>query len=121
MAAIKFKARQAFDALGDGKPVPAPLSVPVSQVRSMSHPSPSALGTRCGVWECTPGRWRRQITQAEFCHFLEGDCRFEPDDGEPFTIAAGDVIYFPENSTGVWDVRETSRKIFVLFDESARA
>ncbi|EQB32184.1 cupin domain-containing protein [Sphingobium ummariense] len=121
MAAIKFMARQAFDALGEGKPVPEPLGVPVSHVRSMSQPSSSAAGTRCGVWECTPGRWRRQITQAEFCHFLEGDCTFEPEDGEPVVINGGDVIYFPENSLGVWDVRETCRKIFILFDESATA
>jgi uncharacterized cupin superfamily protein len=46
---------------------------------------------------------------------------FEPDDGEPMHIKAGDVIYFPENSGGVWDVRETSRKIFILFDEGRRA
>lgn len=121
MGAIRFNAQGAFDALGEGKPVPAPVGTPVSQVRSVSHPSPSAPGTRCGVWECTPGRWRRQITQAEFCHFVEGDCTFEPDDGEPIVIAAGDAVYFPANSTGVWDVRVTSRKIFVLFDEGAAA
>ena len=121
MTAIKFNPGELFSSLGQGKPVPAPIGSPVSEVRSTSQTSASAPGTRCGVWECSPGRWRRQITQAEFCHFLEGECVFEPDDGEPMHIKGGDVIYFPENSGGVWDVRETSRKIFILFDEGRRA
>jgi len=121
VAAIKIRAGEAFDALGEGKPVPAPVGEPISQVRSMSQTSASAAGSRCGVWECTPGRWRRQVTQAEFCHFIEGDCVFEPDDGEPMAISAGDIVYFPENSTGVWNIRSTSRKVFVLFDESRQA
>ena len=121
MAAIKIRAREAFDALGEGKPVPAPVGEPVSQVRSMSQASSSLSSSRCGVWECTPGRWRRQVTQAEFCHFLKGDCVFQPDDGEPIAIAAGDIVYFPANSTGVWEIRSTSRKVFVLFDESGHA
>lgn len=119
MAAIKFRKDDLFSALGEAKPVPAPVGTPVSQVRSTSLTSQSTPTTRCGVWECSPGRWRRQIVQAEFCHFLEGSCVFEPDDGEPIQISGGDVIYFPKNSAGVWNIIEASRKIFVLFDERA--
>ena len=103
------------------KPVPEPSGEPVSQVRSASLPSTARASNRVGVWECSPGRWRRQVLQAEFCHFLSGRATFTPDEGEPLEIAAGDVVHFPERSLGVWDIHEPSRKVFMVFDEEARA
>lgn len=61
-----------------------------------------------------PGRWRRQIEQQEFCHFIKGRCTFTPDGGEPLTIEAGDALMLPANSTGIWDIHETVRKTYVL-------
>jgi len=104
-----------------GKPVPQPLGEPVSVVRSASLVSSARSSNRIGVWECSPGRWRRQIVQAEFCHFVEGSATFTPDAGEPIEIVAGDVVHFPENSLGVWDIHETCRKIFMVFDEETTA
>ncbi len=54
---------------------------------------------------------------AEFCHFLSGRAIFTPEEGEPVIFGAGDVAHFPENSRGVWEIVETSRKIFMLLDE----
>ncbi|WPP01749.1 cupin domain-containing protein [Pseudomonas sp. HR96] len=92
--------------------VGVPLGEPIAQVAttSVSH------GDRveAGVWECTPGRWRRQIVQQEFCHFVQGRCTFTPDDGETLHIQAGDALMFPANTTGIWDVQETVRKSYVL-------
>lgn len=62
---------------------------------------------------CTPGCWRRQIVQQEFCHFIQGRCTFTPDD-ETLTIEAGDALMLPANSTGIWDIQETVRKTYVL-------
>jgi uncharacterized cupin superfamily protein len=98
-------------------PVPVPLGEPVSQVRTHSYSAEGNARTRSGVWECTPGRWRRQVTQAEFCYFLEGEGTFTPDEGRPLEVRPGDAIYFPSNSTGVWEIRQTSRKVFIVFDE----
>ncbi|ORL51926.1 cupin, partial [Pseudomonas aeruginosa] len=61
-----------------------------------------------------PGRWRRQIVEQEFCHFLQGRCTFTPDSGETIRIEAGDALLLPENSLGVWDVQETVRKSYVI-------
>lgn len=61
-----------------------------------------------------PGRWRRQIVEQEFCHFLQGRCTFTPDGGETIRIEAGDALLLPENSLGVWDVQETVRKSYVI-------
>ncbi|MGY9058689.1 MAG: cupin domain-containing protein, partial [Candidatus Puniceispirillales bacterium] len=40
---------------------------------------------------------------------------FTPDDGEPINIEAGDVVYFPANSTGVWEIIETTRKSYLTY------
>jgi len=115
---IHFSVAEMASRCVDSVPVPAPIATPVSEVRSQSVVVPSSLTTRMGVWECSPGRWRRQVKQAEFSHFLAGDCTFTPDGGDPIVIHAGDVVYFPANSTGIWDIRSASRKIFMVFDES---
>ncbi len=120
MTALLFKP-EALISTAVGKPVPAPLDEPISIVRSASLTSSARSSNRIGVWECTPGRWRRQIVQAEFCHFLEGRATFTPDTGDAIEIVAGDVVHFPENSLGIWDIHETSRKIFMVFDEEPAA
>ncbi|MDD2048986.1 cupin domain-containing protein [Pseudomonas putida] len=99
-------------ALQESNPVAVPLGEPVS-IASVTAVERSD-GVETGIWECTPGRWRRQIVQQEFCHFIKGRCTFTPDGGEPLTIEAGDAIMLPANSTGIWDIEETVRKTYVL-------
>lgn len=98
--------------LGESSPVGQPLGAPLARVASCA--SERDDGVEAGVWECTPGRWRRQIIQQEFCHFVQGRCTFTPDGGEPLFIQAGDALMFPANTTGIWDVQETVRKTYVL-------
>lgn len=107
-------AAMASAAIGPATPVAAPLGDPVSLCRTLGH-APGAQ-VSMGVWECSPGLWRRQVMRAEFSHLLEGRCRFIPDGGEPITLAAGDAVYFPPHSSGVWDISETVRKVYVIFD-----
>ena len=97
-------------------PVPQPVGEPVSLVRSASH---AGVSSRHGAWECSPGTWRRQVVQAEFCHFLEGEAIFTPDTGEAIHLRAGESAYFPENSTGVWNILTHSKKVFIVFNEKA--
>ncbi len=118
MSVIQFRPDELARQFGAPAAVPVPLGQPVSQVQSKSINSMTTPATRAGVWECSPGKWRRQVTQAEFCHFLSGECTFTPDNGAPIEIKAGDVLYFPENSTGIWDIRTQSRKIFIVFNEA---
>lgn len=98
-------------------PVKEPLGAPIAETRSQSFPGAST--TRAGAWECSPGDWRRQILQAEFCTILAGRATFEPDVGQAISLSAGQSFYFPANSTGVWRIEETLKKVFVLFDETA--
>ena len=69
-----------------------------------------------GIWQCSPGRWRRTIMQEEFAHFLSGSARFIPDSGEAIDIQAGDTIWFPKDSRGVWEIGENVRKVYVIID-----
>ncbi|MCO7515616.1 cupin domain-containing protein [Pseudomonas guariconensis] len=98
--------------LGSSNPVAAPIGEPVA-VTSVTCVERSD-GVETGIWACTPGRWRRQIVQQEFCHFIKGRCTFTPDGGEPLHIEAGDALMLPANSTGTWDIQETVRKTYVL-------
>lgn len=99
-------------ALEDSNPVAVPLGEPLAVTSTTSVERSDGVET--GVWECTPGRWRRQIVQQEFCHFVAGRCTFTPDGGETIEIRAGDALMMPANTTGIWDIQETVRKTYVL-------
>lgn len=96
-------------------PVAAPVGHPVAELKCYEAVSLPEKQVEAGVWECSPGVWHRQVKQAEVCHFVSGHCFFTPQGGEPIEIRAGDAIFFPPNSRGVWDVRETVRKTYVTF------
>ncbi|MBK5410983.1 cupin domain-containing protein [Pseudomonas sp. TH34] len=98
--------------LPDSCPVALPLGTPVAVASTLSVERSDGVET--GIWECTPGRWRRQIKAQEFCHFIQGRCTFTSDNGEMLHIEAGDALMLPANSTGIWDIQETVRKTYVL-------
>ncbi|MDH2406918.1 cupin domain-containing protein [Bradyrhizobium sp. SSUT18] len=98
-------------------PVSRPLGEPVSVMRSKVAFKSSTDAISTGVWECSPGRWRRQVFQAEFSTFLSGRCTFTPDDGPEIVLEAGDSIYFHTNTNGEWNIIETVRKAYVILPE----
>ncbi|MCI1037273.1 MULTISPECIES: cupin domain-containing protein [Pseudomonadaceae] len=67
-----------------------------------------------GVWECTPGQFKRQVRQAEYSYIVSGEGCFTPDGGEPVYFSAGDVLYFTADTLGVWDIRSTVRKTYMI-------
>ena len=70
-----------------------------------------------GIWECTPGRLRRQIMQAEYSYFIEGKGVFAPDVGEPIAFQAGDAIYFAPSTHGIWEITEIVRKTYLILGD----
>ncbi|MGH6934446.1 MAG: cupin domain-containing protein [Dongiaceae bacterium] len=93
--------------------VKEPIGSPTARIRSASfHEDPEV-----GVWECSPGKWRRQVRSAEFCHIIAGRCTFHADGRPPIHISAGDAVLFPPNTTGTWEIFETVRKTYVLLGE----
>ncbi|MNY52058.1 hypothetical protein D3C86_1876980 [compost metagenome] len=48
-------------------------------------------------------------------HILAGECTFTPEGGDTQEIRAGDTLFFPAHTRGVWEIKQTLRKVFVVF------
>jgi uncharacterized cupin superfamily protein len=69
-----------------------------------------------GTWESEPGEARWDFTtRGEIIHVLSGRMTVTEDDGEPVEIVPGTTAYFPIGWTGVWNVHEKLRKVFVVY------
>lgn len=100
--------------LADWGAVPEPIRSSPSQLTGTDFANED--GSEVGVWESTPGRWRRQITAMEMCYFLEGECSYTDEQGVVTEISAGDLLYFPANSLGIWDIKTKCRKVFITVE-----
>ncbi len=90
------------------------LSQPPCRLSGIDVALEGAGSNKSGIWECEPGRFERQLANAEVMHILTGDGTFTPTGGEPLKIRAGDTLFFPANTTGEWHVVETLRKVYVV-------
>ena len=102
-------------ALQDWGAVGLPLGEPVCQLRGSKMVLPIAHNPEVGLWECSPGHYRRQVVSAETMHVISGCATFTPDGGEAVVLQAGDVYFFPFNTVGVWHIEQAMRKVYVLF------
>lgn len=100
-------------AFGSPVAVQIPTSEQIALVRVAAN-QPIPIGST-GIWECTAGRLRRQVPQAEYSYFISGRGSFTPDGQGKIEFRAGDSIYFPADSQGEWDILETVRKAYVIF------
>jgi uncharacterized cupin superfamily protein len=67
-----------------------------------------------GIWTCTPGLWRCEVTSDEFCHFLDGSCVYTHDSGETIEIKPDTLAYFPMGWKGTCHVQRTMRKVYMI-------
>ena len=115
MTVQHFRVQEAdFTAFAD---VGAPVGMPVPQARTAADQE--LPWADVGIWECSPGRMERQIAEAEYTYFISGKARFTPEGGDTIEIRAGDSMFFPAHTKGVWEVDETLRKSYVVFRNSA--
>lgn len=105
----------AGSALGEATPAKLPIGDLVAHSRLGQDKTVEESAASVGIWECSPGVFRRHIMNREFSHIISGWCIFTPDGGEPVELRAGDAVFFPANSAGVWDIREQLRKTYVIF------
>jgi uncharacterized cupin superfamily protein len=68
-----------------------------------------------GIWECGPGQSRWDMEEGEFIHVLSGRMTCRHDDGTEVELSAGSTAVFPAGWSGIWDIHETLRKVYVLF------
>lgn len=71
-------------------------------------------GIYAGIWESTPGKWRVEYDEWEFCHLLSGRSVLTEDGAEPRTLRAGDSFVIRPGFRGSWEVVETTRKAYVI-------
>ena len=71
-------------------------------------------GLYAGVWEATPGEWRIEYTEWEFCHIVSGVSVLTAEDGTAVRLAAGDSFVIPRGFKGTWRVVETTLKHYVI-------
>lgn len=109
-----LKQSHALTGLQDEGAVARPLSAPTATTRGLPVELDGGGNNRSGIWECTPGRFERQLAHAEVMHILAGACSFTPTGGQALEITAGDTLFFPARTTGVWDIRQTLRKVYVV-------
>ena len=74
-----------------------------------------------GVWESSPGLWRVDYHDWEYCHLLEGRCVITPEGGKPIELKAGDVFVIEPGFKGTWEVIERIRKYYVFSLQPAGA
>ena len=92
--------------------LPGTPEIKISGVQKVI-PGSEAIDT--GVFECTPGTYRRSVKQAEVMHFLAGRGRFTADGEDTVHFTGGDTLFFEANTEGTWEVEETMRKVYVIF------
>jgi uncharacterized cupin superfamily protein len=68
----------------------------------------------CGIWVCTPGRWRLAIPRDELCHFVAGRATYISNEGETIDVDAGTLVMFRAGWSGECTVHETIRNIYIL-------
>ena len=105
----KAKATAAVDAPWPGTPLSGdPHTVTLNGYES-------ADGKRLmGIWESSPGIWKVDYKDWEYCHFLEGRCILTPKGGKPIELKAGDVFVIEPGFRGTWEVVERVRKYYVF-------
>lgn len=92
------------------------VSKPPSKLRGVEIPLAGSGKCSTGVWECEPGCFERGVEQAEVMHILAGVATFTPTDGKPLFMRAGDSLFFPSHTSGIWEIQETIRKLYVIID-----
>ncbi len=68
-----------------------------------------------GIWEAEPGCWNINYTENEYCHILAGKSVLRDAAGNEHTLHPGDQFLIPAGFAGQWEVLETTRKIYVIY------
>lgn len=83
-----------------------------------SHYQSSNGEFSCGVWQCEPGSWKIEFApnKEEFFCVIEGRVRLHQLDGGVIEIAAGEAAVIPAGFRGWFEVLESVRKYYVIFE-----
>lgn len=68
-----------------------------------------------GTWEAEPGAWSVSYSENEYFRILGGHSVLRDRNGAERQLRAGDDVVIPAGFEGVWEVVETTRKIYVIY------
>ncbi|WP_206040791.1 cupin domain-containing protein [Roseobacter ponti] len=102
-----------YDDLADWGPQPDALSGASHSNGRLLFKGPGN-SPECGIWVCTPGRWRIAVPRDEFCYFMQGRAQYRHDNGEVVDVSAGTAVVFRAGWTGEAEIFETTRNSYML-------
>ena len=82
-----------------------------------NHYSSPCNQFHAGLWEGEPGQWTIRYTEHEYCEILQGVSVIRDEQGNAKTVRAGDRFVIPAGLVGTWEVLETCRKVYVMFEQ----
>ena len=71
-----------------------------------------------GIWEGAPGQWTINYSEHEYCEILQGVSVIRDAEGNGKTVRTGDRFVIPAGFSGTWEVLETCRKVYVIFEQA---
>lgn len=69
-----------------------------------------------GIWEAEPGCWSISYTENEYCLILSGHSILRDSAGTEMTLEPGHSVVIPKGFEGEWEVLETTKKIYVIYE-----
>ena len=104
-----------IDAITPVADAPAPERITAGSPTNRTwNAEDDGAGLYAGVWESTPGEWRIDYSEWEFCHIVKGVSVITEDNGSAVTLAAGDSFVIRPGFKGLWTVVETTVKHYVI-------
>ncbi|MDE0006216.1 MAG: cupin domain-containing protein [Rhodospirillaceae bacterium] len=71
-----------------------------------------------GVWQCEPAKFTVPYAGTESCHVLAGRATLTNEaTGESVTLEAGDHFFIGFGETITWEVHETFRKVYAMYED----
>ncbi|MCY1403997.1 hypothetical protein D9M71_191940 [compost metagenome] len=58
-------------------------------------------------------------TEHEYCEILQGVSVIRDQDGNARTVRTGDRFVIPAGFQGTWEVLESCRKVYVIFEQKS--
>jgi hypothetical protein len=85
------------------------------QTAWVQHASPDQRFS-AGLWHSEVGKWSIRYTEDEYCRILQGLSILSSEDGQVFSVRAGDEFVIPRGFVGTWEVVEPTLKRFVIHE-----
>lgn len=71
-----------------------------------------------GAWQCPPGKFVDRAAGSEFSSVLQGSATLSNErTGESKLVKKGDYFFCAHGETIIWEVHETFRKFYVVYED----